>query len=174
MARYLIIIDMQNDFVTGSLGTAEARAMAPALCSYARQFEGRVFFTQDTHHENYLSTQEGRFLPVPHCLEGSEGWEVIPGLKDVFARADAVFRKSAFGSPEMALELRRRHEAGDVDAVEFAGVCTDICVASNALIVKAFLPETPLAALSSLCAGVTPAKHKAALETMRSCQIEVL
>lgn len=173
MAKYLIIIDMQNDFVTDALGTAEARAMAPSLCSYARQFEGKVMFTQDTHHEDYLSTQEGKFLPVAHCIEGSEGWKVIPELKDVLDRAEAVFRKPAFGSLELARELLRRYEEGDVDAVEFVGVCTDICVVSNALLVKAFLPEVPVTVLASLCAGVTPEKHEAALETMRSCQIEV-
>ncbi len=173
MAKYLIIIDMQRDFVTGALGTAEARALTPSLCAYARQFDGKVFFTQDTHQEDYLSTQEGRLLPVKHCIEGSEGWRIVPELEDVFARADAVFCKPAFGSPELARELRRRFEAGEVDAVELAGVCTDICVVSNALLIKAFLPEVPVAVLSALCAGVTPEKHEAALETMRSCQIEV-
>ena len=173
MARYLIIIDMQKDFVTGALGTTEACTVVSPLGAYARRFDGKIFFTQDTHHEDYLSTQEGKYLPVKHCLEGTDGWRVVPELEDVFARAEAVFLKPSFGSLELVRELRRRYELGDVDAVELVGVCTDICVVSNALLIKAFLPELPVTVLSSLCAGVTPEKHEAALETMRSCQIEV-
>ena len=173
MARYLIIIDMQKDFVTGALGTNEACDIVLPLGSYARRFDGKVFFTQDTHHEDYLSTQEGKYLPVEHCIEGSDGWHIVPELEDVFNRAEAVFLKPSFGSLELARELRRRYEQGDLDAVELVGVCTDICVVSNALLIKAFLPEVPVSVLSNLCAGVTAEKHEAALETMRSCQIEV-
>lgn len=171
---YLIVIDMQNDFIDGSLGTPEARAIVDAVAERAAGFEGTVAFTKDTHGEDYARTQEGRLLPVPHCLAGEPGWELAPALERVRRDRHApVFEKPSFGSLDLARWLVERHDAEAIDSIELAGVCTDICVASNALLIKAHLPEVPLVVEAGLCAGVTPEAHEAALATLRSCQVEV-
>lgn len=173
--RILIVIDMQKDFVDGALGSPEARAIAPAVIAAARDFDGDVLFTLDTHDPDYLSTQEGAHLPVPHCIKGTDGWQLIDGLEAVRRdRGARVFEKPAFGSTELASYLVCEHERTGIDSIELIGVCTDICVVSNALIIKANLPEVPVSVDASLCAGVTPAAHEAALATMASCQVEVL
>lgn len=172
--RYLIVIDMQNDFVTGALGTAEAQGIAPAVVEAARTFDGEVLFTLDTHGEDYPETQEGRNLPVPHCIKGSEGWQLIPELPDVQRERDArVFEKPTFGSTELVHYLTHANAAEPIESIELIGVCTDICVVSNALLIKAALPEVPVSVDARLCAGVTPDAHEAALATMRSCQVQV-
>ncbi|MDY2777624.1 MAG: isochorismatase family cysteine hydrolase [Collinsella sp.] len=172
---FLIVIDMQNDFVNGALGTPEARDIVGAVAQRAASFEGTVVFTKDTHGANYLDTQEGAHLPVPHCEAGTPGWELVPELEEIRAERGAlVFEKDAFGSLDLAEWLVEQHEAEPISSIELVGVCTDICVVSNALIVKAHLPEVPLRVEGSLCAGVTPAAHEAALSTMRSCQVEVI
>ena len=168
MQNILIVVDMQVDFVTGSLGTPEARAIVPAVVEKLKAHEGPVIFTRDTHAPDYLSTREGRWLPVTHCVEGTDGWQIVPELRP-FA-ADVV-DKGTFGSAELARRLAA--QAGDIARVELVGVCTDICVVSNALLIKALMPETDIAVDSRCCAGVTPEKHLAALETLRSCQIDV-
>lgn len=171
---YLIVIDMQNDFVTGALGTPEAAAIVKPLTAHADAFDGTVVFTLDTHGASYAETQEGRNLPVPHCLRGTPGWELVAPLQAVRERRSApVFEKTAFGSPALADWLVAEHARQPIDRIEFCGVCTDICVVSNALIVKAALPEVPVSVDARLCAGVTPAAHEAALATMASCQVEV-
>ena len=170
MKKYLLVIDMQKDFVDGSLGTAEAQAIVPAVAEKIRGFEGEVIFTQDTHGENYMETQEGKFLPVLHCIKGTPGHEVIPELQEFLADAK-VFLKGTFGSVDLAAYLSKRAE--EIESIELIGLCTDICVVSNALLLKAAMPEKPLFVDASCCAGVTPEKHAAALETMRSCQITV-
>ena len=170
MKKYLLVIDMQKDFVDGSLGTAEAQAIVPAVAEKIRRFEGEVIFTQDTHGENYMETQEGKFLPVLHCIKGTPGHEVIPELQEFLADAK-VFLKGTFGSVDLAAYLSKRAE--EIESIELIGLCTDICVVSNALLLKAAMPEKPLFVDASCCAGVTPEKHAAALETMRSCQITV-
>ena len=170
MKKYLLVIDMQKDFVDGSLGTAEAQAIVPAVAEKIRGFEGEVIFTQDTHVENYMETQEGKFLPVLHCIKGTPGHEVIPELQEFLADAK-VFLKGTFGSVDLAAYLSKRAE--EIESIELIGLCTDICVVSNALLLKAAMPEKPLFVDASCCAGVTPEKHAAALETMRSCQITV-
>ena len=170
MKKYLLVIDMQKDFVDGSLGTAEAQAIVPAVAEKIRGFEGEVIFTQDTHGENYMETQEGKFLPVLHCIKGTPGHEVIPELQEFLADAK-VFLKGTFGSVDLAAYLSKRAE--EIESIELIGLCTDICVVSNALLLKAAMPEKPLFVDASCCAGVTPEKHVAALETMRSCQITV-
>lgn len=170
MKKYLLVIDMQKDFVDGSLGTAEAQAIVPAVAEKIRGFEGEVIFTQDTHGENYIETQEGKFLPVLHCIKGTPGHEVIPELQEFLADAK-VFLKGTFGSVDLAAYLSKRAE--EIESIELIGLCTDICVVSNALLLKAAMPEKPLFVDASCCAGVTPEKHAAALETMRSCQITV-
>ena len=169
MERILIVVDMQKDFVDGNLGTKEAREIVDRVVQKVRAWEGPVIFTRDTHGPDYLSTQEGRRLPVAHCIEGTEGWQIIPPLRP-YARD--VVDKPGFGSTELARRLAARAE--EIEEIELIGLCTDICVVSNALLIKAFLPETPLRVDSACCAGVTPEKHLAALETLRSCQVEVV
>ena len=173
--KYLIVVDMQKDFVTGTLGSAEARAIVPAVVEKLDSFDGTILFTKDTHHADYLTTQEGKNLPVEHCIEGSEGWELIPELQR-FADArgiGCVYKKEAFGSVALAEALQAENEKKPISSIELIGVCTDICVVSNALLIKAYLPEVPVLVNAACCAGVTPEKHEAALETMRSCQITV-
>lgn len=170
MKELLVVVDMQGDFISGPLGTREARAILPAVRKEAAAFRargGEVAFTRDTHGEDYLSTQEGKRLPVVHCVKGGDGWQLAEGL---FCAGDRVFDKPSFGSLALAEYVR----AGGYGRVELVGVCTDICVVSNALLIKAALPEADLTVNGALCAGVTPQKHEAALETMRSCQVEVL
>ena len=172
MENYLIAVDLQNDFVTGALGTAEAEAILPAVREKILSHRGPVIFTRDTHSPDYLSTQEGRRLPVLHCVKGTPGWEIVPQLADLVKKKNAlVFDKKTFGSTALASYLRER--VGEIGEVELIGLCTDICVVSNALTIKAFLPETPVSVDARCCAGVTPEKHAAALETMKSCQITV-
>lgn len=168
----LVVIDVQNDFVTGSLGTPEAVEMLPRLVEKLRAFEGLVLMTKDTHGPDYAQTQEGRFLPVSHCVKGTEGWELAAPVEALRESLGArVFEKPAFGSGELVAELRRLYEAGQLESVELVGLCTDICVISNALMIKAAMPELPVYADPACCAGVTPEKHAAALEVMRSCQV---
>lgn len=173
--KYLIVIDMQQDFVYGTLGTEEAQAIVPAVLKKVNEFDGTLIFTKDTHGKDYLNTQEGRNLPVEHCLEGSSGWELVEPLKAVSEeRTCTIYRKGTFGCTELAEALKAEHEREPIESIELIGVCTDICVVSNALLLKACMPEVPLIVESGCCAGVTAAKHEAALETMRSCQIEVI
>lgn len=166
--RILIVVDMQNDFVNGSLGSSEAQQIVNRVVDKVKAFEGQVIFTQDTHEENYMSTQEGKLLPVPHCIEGTAGWQLVPEL-EAYQRANdcPVYKKDRFGSIELARHLITKN----IESIELVGLCTDICVVSNALLLKAYLSEVPISVDASCCAGVTPQKHEAALETMRSCQI---
>lgn len=175
--KYLIVIDMQKDFVTGVLGTPEARAILPGVIARieAAKANGEtVLYTLDTHESNYMDTREGRFLPVPHCIRNTEGWlpedGVLEALEDTLG-----FEKPTFGSPELAdwLAGNAATEDGSDVTVELIGVCTDICVVSNAMLIKAYLPEAEVIVDASLCAGVTPESHAAALTTMKMCQIVV-
>ncbi|MCD7838091.1 MAG: cysteine hydrolase, partial [Clostridiales bacterium] len=155
--KYLILVDVQNDFVDGALGTAEAQAMLPRLVEKARQFNGTILVTKDTHGPDYMDTQEGKNLPVPHCIRGTEGWQLAPALLAVPAVREAkVYEKPCFGSTALAADLAALNRAGKVDSVELAGLCTDICVVSNALLLKAAMPEVPIAVDGACCAGVTP------------------
>lgn len=176
----LIVVDMQNDFVTGVLGTKEAAAIAPRVAQRVAEGLSRgesVLFTRDTHGEDYLSTQEGKRLPVPHCIRGTEGWEIIPRLQEY---AVQPIDKPTFGSRYLGALLKARDEdlrkqgMPGVEKVTLIGVCTDICVLSNALLVKAFLPEAEIVVEADCCAGVTPAAHRTALEAMMGCQITVV
>lgn len=172
MSKYLLVIDMQNDFIDGALGTAEAVAIVSGVADYAASFDGTVVFTRDTHGENYLETQEGKNLPVPHCIKGTPGWELAPAMQEVCDKLGAkVFDKPTFGSTELAAWLVEQNAAEPIDSIELVGLCTDICVVSNALLIKANLPEVPVSVHPNLCAGVTPTAHEAALATMRSCQV---
>lgn len=170
--RVLVVIDMQNDFITGSLGTKEAQAIVEKVCEKIRGFDGEVLFTLDTHGPDYLETQEGRLLPVAHCIKGTPGWELEPRVK-ALCRTTPI-EKPTFGSTGLADVLQAKHiYGGGLDEVVFVGLCTDICVVSNALLVKARLPEVPLTVDASCCAGVTPEAHQHALAVLRSCLINV-
>ena len=171
MQDILIVVDMQNDFIDGALGTPEAVAIVPKVAEKIRDFPGAVLFTRDTHEENYLSTQEGRNLPVPHCIRNSEGWAIRPELDAL--RRTAPIDKPTFGSAELAMLLKEANEKEPITSVTLVGLCTDICAISNAMLIKAFLPEVQVIIDAACCAGVTPESHKNALEAMKVCQIRV-
>lgn len=170
--KFLIVIDMQKDFIDGALGTPEAAAILPAVVQAVHSFEGTVLFTRDTHGPDYLQTQEGRNLPVPHCIRGSAGWQLAPQLQEYAAiHASQIFDKPTFGSRALADFLLEAHATESIEEITLAGLCTDICVISNALNLKAALPEVPISVIESCCAGVTPESHKTALRAMQMCQI---
>ena len=167
--KYLIVVDMQNDFIDGALGTKEAVAIVPKVKAKIESFDGKVIFTRDTHREDYLSTQEGANLPVEHCIKGTDGWQIRDEL-DALRKNEAV-DKPSFGSVELAEMLKNEKEK--IESIELIGLCTDICVISNAMIIKAYLPETPIEIDASCCAGVTPESHNRALDAMAVCQIKI-
>lgn len=170
MKRLLIVVDMQNDFITGPLGTKEAVGIVPFVMRLIRSAEKNgidVIFTQDTHGDDYLSTQEGMRLPVPHCIEDTDGWAIYPEIARQTEGA-WVFRKSTFAGISLAEHVRDVY-----DEITLCGVCTDICVISNALMLKAFCPETIIRVVADACAGTTVKKHRAALAVMQSCQIVI-
>lgn len=170
----LIVVDMQKDFVDGSLGTSEAAAIVDSVVKKVTMWDGEVIFTRDTHDAGYMESQEGKMLPVMHCVKDTDGWEIVPELDKIRKEKKMqCYDKPTFGCMELAENLRRAYEKGEIASVELVGLCTDICVVSNALLIKAYVPELPVSVDSSCCAGVTPKKHDAALETMRSCQIDV-
>lgn len=171
MQNILIVVDMQNDFITGTLGTKEAQAILPAVTSKIRSFSGRVFFTRDTHQADYLNTQEGRKLPVMHCLKESPGWQLHPELIPLCI--EKPIDKITFGSSELALRLQELNQTEAIHSITLIGLCTDICVISNALLLKAFLPETEIIVDAACCAGVTPQSHHTALDAMKACQIQI-
>lgn len=172
MRKILVVIDMQNDFIDAALGTKEAVAIVDAVKEKIRSYPVKdVIATMDTHGENYLETQEGRNLPVVHCVKGTEGWEIRPEIAALLGGA-AIYEKPTFGSTALAEDLKALSEKEEIE-LELIGLCTDICVVSNALLLKAAMPEVKITVDAACCAGVTPEKHLAALETMRSCQIHV-
>ena len=173
--RYLVVVDMQHDFVDGALGTPEAQTIVASVAAKAQTFDGIVVFTKDTHYSDYLQTLEGKNLPVEHCLHGTPGWELMPELQTIRdERNSFVFEKTTFASLDLAMWLAEENVAEPIESIELIGLCTDICVVSNALLIKGWIPEVPLKVDASLCAGVTPDSHKAALATLRSCQVEVI
>ena len=166
MKKTLIVVDMQNDFVDGSLGTPEAEQIVEKVRSKIKSYHengDEIIFTRDTHTKDYLNTNEGKHLPVEHCIEGTDGWKIVDGLEIPNAK---YIDKPTFGWMNWKEQ--------DLEEVELVGLCTDICVVSNALIIKAMYPEIDITVDASCCAGVTPATHKAALETMKMCQINVI
>ena len=171
MQKILVVVDMQNDFIDGALGTPEAVAIVPQVEQKIREFPGKVIFTRDTHGEQYLKTQEGKHLPVPHCIKGTKGWEICPQL-EALRETDAV-DKETFGSEKLGEMLQEENRKEQIEDITLVGLCTDICVISNALLLKAFLPETPIIVDASCCAGVTPKSHETALDAMRMCQINI-
>lgn len=168
----LVVVDMQNDFVIGPLGSDAAKAIVPKVAQKIAEAQ-HVMFTMDTHGENYLNTQEGKKLPVPHCIYGTDGHAVVDGLIDCCISKPSFIYKETFGSIQLAEQTRVMYQKGQIKRVELVGVCTDICVISNALTIKAFCPEIPISVDAACCAGVTPMSHKNALVAMKACQIEV-
>lgn len=174
MKHILVVVDIQKDFVDGALGTAEAVAMVDNAAQKIREFEGEIFVTYDTHFENYMETAEGGKLPVPHCIKGTEGWELDRNIaKALASKAFKRVEKLTFGSVELPELVRKTVENEDFD-ITLIGLCTDICVVSNALILKANFPEKNIYVDAACCAGVTVETHSAALTTMKMCQIDVI
>ena len=185
--KVLVIVDMQNDFIDGALGSLEAQAIVPNVVEKIKNYENKeeilLLFTKDTHYADYLDTLEGKYLPVPHCIENTHGWSINKEIKDAVKSHDFLgysskkiinsrVYKNTFGSDNLRELLEK--EKDNIEEIEFVGVCTDICVISNVLMARQALPNTKITVDASCCAGVTPEKHKAALEVMKSCQIEVI
>lgn len=168
--NYLIVVDMQVDFVSGALGSSEALGIVGRVAEKIRAFDGRVLFTRDTHEEDYLSTQEGKNLPVPHCIRGTEGWQIVSELTGF---VQTVIDKPSFGSEALVALLKQESEREKIESITLIGLCTDICVISNALLIKAALPEVPVIVDAACCAGVTVQSHQNALAAMKMCQIAV-
>ena len=173
MRKLLVVVDMQNDFVDGSLGTKEAEGIVDRVVEEIEKYDSKdIFATRDTHPENYLETQEGKNLPVPHCIRGTEGWQIRKEL-DALRKTDPI-DKETFGSTDLAADLLALHEDEEIGSVTLVGLCTDICVISNALLLKATLPEVPIYVDAACCAGVTPESHENALKAMEACQVKVM
>lgn len=166
--KFLIVVDMQVDFITGSLGSNLATAIVPNVVEKVKNFDGKVIFTRDTHFEDYMQTQEGRKLPVPHCIKDTDGWQICEELQPY---VETVIDKVTFGSVELPKLLKEFGES--IEEIELCGLCTDICVISNAMILKAAFPEVPVVVDASCCAGVTMESHNNALKAMQAVQIEV-
>lgn len=160
---------MQNDFIDGALGTKEAQGIVPYVKKKIETFPGKVFFTRDTHREDYMQTQEGRNLPVPHCIRDTEGWQIRKELDEL--RTTAAIDKDTFGARDLVKVLGEEEK---LDSVTFLGLCTDICVISNVMLVKAFFPEVPVTVDAAGCAGVTPQSHATALDAMEAVQVKVI
>lgn len=177
----LVVIDMQTDFVDGALGTPEAQAIVGNVCDAIDGWDDTIVVTMDTHGEGYEKTQEGRNLPVTHCQKGTDGWQLTPKVVEALGRYEErtgckplVYEKGAFGSKELAQEAVVWDVLLPIRRIRLVGLCTDICVVSNAMLLKAFLPEVPIEVVADCCAGVTPETHEAALATMACCQIAVI
>ena len=174
MKKILVVVDMQNDFVDGALGTKEAVAIVDNVVRKINSFTGDIFVTLDTHYENYMQTSEGKNLPVPHCIKGSDGWKLNPKVYAALEnKAYRVVEKNTFGSLELAQIIAEKSEDKELE-IELVGLCTDICVVSNALILKAAFPEAEISVCGDCCAGVSEESHKAALGTMSMCQIKIV
>jgi len=181
--KVLIVIDMQKDFISGSLGTKEAKTIVKNVVTRIESSNSElILFTQDTHGDDYLSTPEGQKLPVPHCIEGSAGWQIEPTIIDAWRNnkntiisnvlSENTFKKPIFGSVDLVEFLKARES--DIDEIELLGVCTDICVVSNALMIKSTLPNVKISVNAACCAGVTPESHEAALLVMKMCQVDAV
>lgn len=173
--KVLVVVDMQNDFIDGSLGTAEAQSIVASVMEKIRGFDGMVIATRDTHTGDYLNTEEGRHLPVIHCVKGTEGWKIRDEIDRLLEEKEAVrIDKPSFGSVELGAYVKKLDEEKGVEEITLIGVCTDICVISNALLLKACLPEVRICVDASCCAGADPGSHARALEAMKPCQIEIV
>lgn len=173
MRKILIVIDMQNDFIDAALGTKDAVAIIDSVKEKIRSYPPEdVIATMDTHSEDYMESQEGLNLPVMHCIKGTDGWQIRPDIAELLTEAK-IYEKPTFGSTALAADLKMISEREKIE-LELIGLCTDICVVSNALLLKATMPEVKISVDAACCAGVTPDRHLAALETMKSCQIHVI
>lgn len=173
MKRILVVVDIQNDFVDGALGTPEAVTIIDNAVNKIKDFDGKIFVTFDTHFDNYMETSEGKKLPVPHCIKATDGWRLNERISEaLFNKGCTAVEKPTFGSVKLP-ELIKAEVGNEDFSIELIGLCTDICVVSNALLLKAHFPEKEITVDSSCCAGVTPATHNSALDTMKMCQINV-
>lgn len=172
MQDILVVVDMQNDFIDGALGSAEAEAIVPNVKKKIEEFSGTVLFTRDTHFDNYLETQEGRNLPVKHCIKDTDGWQIRSELEEL--RKTEVIDKLTFGSSDLGPLLKKLNSDNPINSITFIGLCTDICVISNVMIAKAFLPEIPIIVDSNCCAGVSVETHENALKAMEVCQVKIV
>lgn len=172
MQNILIVVDMQNDFIDGALGTPEAVKIVPDVEKKIQNFNGCVLFTRDTHEADYMDTQEGKNLPVPHCIRGTDGWQICSVLQKYCT--EPPIDKVTFGSSELISILQKRNGKEAIESITLIGLCTDICVISNALLIKAFFPEVKLIVDASCCAGVTPESHQRALAAMETCQVQII
>lgn len=173
MRKILIVVDMQNDFIDGALGTGEAVGIVPAVIDKIKEYDTKdIFATRDSHEKNYMETQEGKYLPVEHCIIGTKGWEIADKVAEALNGA-TIINKPTFGSTELAEKIQEIAQKEEIE-LELVGLCTDICVISNALLLKAYMPEIKISVDERCCAGVTPKKHQAAIETMSSCQIQIV
>lgn len=171
MKKYLIVVDMQRDFIDGALGSKEARAIVEPVARHIENFDGEIIATMDTHGEDYLSTREGRNLPVPHCIRGTQGWALDAHITEALEKkTHRIIEKPTFGSTQLPHLIHSELQPDEALSIELVGLCTDICVVSNALILKAAFPEADVRVNPDLCAGSTPENHAAALQTLRSCQ----
>lgn len=174
MEKILIVVDMQNDFIDGALGSCEAEAIVDKCADKILNFDGGIVVTYDTHNGDYMETTEGKYLPVPHCIKGTRGWELNSKIQKALAGREYIsIEKNTFGSVILPEVLRESFDTKNAE-IEFIGLCTDICVVSNALLVKAFFPEIKISADTSCMAGVTVEKHNSAIEVMKSCHIEII
>lgn len=174
MKKFLVVVDMQKDFIDGALGSKEACAIVPAAVKKITDFDGEIFVTLDTHFDDYLETAEGKKLPVPHCIKDTDGWKLDKAIASALkGKKYTAVEKYTFGSVKLP-ELIRKAAGTEEFSIELIGLCTDICVVSNALLLKANFTEVPVSVDEKCCAGVTPQKHDAAIETMKSCQIDIL
>lgn len=172
MKKILIVVDMQKDFIDGSLGTKEAVSIVPSVIKKIETYEqngGVIYYTMDTHFEDYLETPEGKKLPVQHCIKNTEGWK-IP--ENILRNHNNIYKKYTFGSKDLFDDLKKNEE--EIESIELIGLCTDICVVSNTLLAKAYFPNVKIMVDASCCAGVTPKSHEDALNTMKMCQIDIL
>ncbi|MBE6022092.1 MAG: cysteine hydrolase [Cellulosilyticum sp.] len=176
MGKVLVVIDMQNDFISGSLGTKEAEAIVPLVVEKIESYKQagcKVIYTRDTHQDDYLQTSEGKKLPVTHCIKGTWGWQLADPIAKTVVSSAQLYDKGTFGSLALGEKIRELGEEDTSLEVELVGLCTDICVISNALLLKAYAPEVSITVDSSCCAGVTPESHIKALEAMKICQIQI-
>lgn len=167
--KILVVVDMQNDFIDGALGTPEAASIVPYVREVIESFDGKVLFTRDTHFADYMDTQEGKNLPVPHCIKDTDGWRIRKEL-DALRKTPAI-DKITFGSKDLVDILKGEPS---IESITFVGLCTDICVISNVMLTKAFFPEIPLIVDAKACAGVTPESHQNALAAMKMCQVRIV
>lgn len=177
MSKVLVVVDMQNDFITGSLGTKEAQGIVESVVAKIESYKEagvKILYTRDTHHEDYLQTSEGKKLPVEHCIKGTWGWQLADPIAKTVVSSAQLYDKGTFGCIELGEKMKQLAEEDTSLEIEVIGLCTDICVISNVLLIKANVPEVEITVDAKCCAGVTPESHQNALEAMKMCQINIV